>query len=68
MVLIELEIKIYKTLDSTKSPMLYLGSGFRGVYTKTQMYQVILGSLVKLLSYPTITFLLKGGKGGFAKI
>ncbi len=35
---------------------------------ETQMYQVILGSLVKLLSFPTLAFLLKGGKGGFAKI
>jgi len=48
--------------------MLYLRPGFRGVYTETQMYQVILGSLVNLLSFPTLAFLLKGGKGGFAKI
>jgi len=49
--------------------MLYLGSGFRGVYTETQMYQVILGSLVKLSSLLNIVlFFTMGGKGGFAKI
>jgi hypothetical protein len=45
--------------------MLYLGSGFRGVYTKTQMYQVTLGSLVKASLLSNYNIFVKGGKGGF---